>query len=81
MPITRPSGAISSTVMATFNAIGSHTSAPSSQEATSASRAASIATEPSALMRRPSSSPSTRRLKALPTPLDTSMEKITTVKA
>ena len=46
MPITKPSGAISTTVIAIFSGNGSQTSAESSEETTIASSAASSATSP-----------------------------------
>ena len=68
-------------MIAIFTPSGSPTSAVSSEEATTPSREASKATQPSALIRRLSLPPMTLRLKALPRPLETSMEKITTVSA
>src|ERR1017187_8902851 len=81
MPMTKPSGAISPAVMAIFKGRGSPTRAVSREEKITASKEASSATHPSALMRRPSLLPSTRRLRALPNPLETSIEKITPVRA
>src|ERR1035437_3433726 len=78
---TKPSGAINATVNATFRAHGSQTSEESSEDTTTASSAVSSAIKPRALIRRPSSRPSRRRRVKLPMPLDTSIEKITTVSA
>ena len=69
------------TVIAIFSGSGNQTRAESRPERTTASRAVSSAIRPNALMRRPSLRPSRRVLRKLPRPLETSMEKITTVRA
>ena len=71
----------SATVIAIFNDSGIHTKVESRPETRNASSTASSATQPSALINRPSSPPSTFRLAKLPRPLDVSSEKITTVRA
>ena len=64
-----------------FKATGSPTSAVVSGPVTPPITAASSAAAPSSLINRPSSPAMIRRLAKLPTPLDTSIEKITTVSA
>ena len=64
-----------------LEANGNHTSAESTPDTRNASNAANSATQPSALIKRPSSPPSSFRLAKLPRPLDVSSEKITTVRA
>ena len=81
MPMTKPSGAINPTVNATFSAHGSHTSEDSNGVTTIASSAVSSAISPRTLTILPSLRPSRRLLMKLPAPLDTSIEKITTVSA
>src|SRR5437764_10201806 len=81
IPITNPRGAIQATVSTTFNPRGSQTSDDSVVDTTTANSAVISAMHPRTLINRPSLFPSTRVLAKLPSPLETSIEKITTINA
>src|ERR1700722_7304497 len=81
MPIAKPAGAISSTVTEIFTHNGQPTPPASTGATTAAIIATSATTAQRAIDNFPWDRPIKRRLQKLPIPLDSSIEKITTVSA